>query len=73
MEAVKQLNNHRLGKLHTFAMNLFTDFGKYENIPAEWEPYKVASDFYTYLLESDVHAQFCIVAETLPNSVQIQL
>lgn len=27
-EAVKALNNHRLDKAHTFAVNLFTDFQK---------------------------------------------
>lgn len=27
-EAVKALNNHRLDKSHTFAVNLFTDFQK---------------------------------------------
>lgn len=27
-EAVKALNNHRLDKSHTFAVNLFTDFKK---------------------------------------------
>lgn len=27
-EAVKSLNNHRLDKSHTFAVNLFTDFQK---------------------------------------------
>lgn len=28
-DAVKKLNNHRLDKNHTFAVNLFTDFQKY--------------------------------------------
>lgn len=27
-DAVKKLNNHRLDKTHTFAVNLFTDFQK---------------------------------------------
>lgn len=77
-EAVKTLNNYRLDKAHTFQVNLFTDFSKYEHIPDEWEPpqpqpYKEANDLYTFLLEPDAHDQFCVVAETMPNGVQVQL
>ena len=44
-EAVKGLDGHKLDKQHTFQVNLFTDFDKYQNIPDEWEtpqpqPYK---------------------------------
>lgn len=76
-EAVKSLNNHRLDKNHTLAVNLFTDFQKYENIPVEWEPptpqpYNVQNDLYNYLTEPDGYDQFCVAAETAPNSVQVQ-
>ncbi|KAK8373118.1 hypothetical protein O3P69_012462 [Scylla paramamosain] len=44
-EAVRQRNNYKLDKQHTFLCNLFTDFEKYDNIPEEFvtpvpEPYK---------------------------------
>lgn len=76
-EAVKALNNYRLDKSHTFAVNLFTDFVKYENIPEEWEPptaqpYKMQNDLYNYLMEEDAFDQFCVAAENAPNSVQVQ-
>jgi translation initiation factor 3 subunit B len=76
-EAVKMLSNHRLDKSHTFTVNLFTDFQKYENIPKEWEPpapqpYKAQNDLYNYLVEPDAYDQFAVVAETAPNSVQVQ-
>lgn len=75
--AVKALNNHRLDKTHTFAVNLFTDFAKYENIPKEWkppvpQPYKVQQDLYTFLTDPDAFDQFCVTAETAPNSIQVQ-
>lgn len=76
-EAVKEMNNHRLDKNYTFAVNLFTDFSKYENIPKEWEapkpqPYTVQSDLYNFMLEPDAYDQFCVAAETAPSSVQVQ-
>uniref|UniRef100_A0A6B2E9L5 Eukaryotic translation initiation factor 3 subunit B n=1 Tax=Phlebotomus kandelakii TaxID=1109342 RepID=A0A6B2E9L5_9DIPT len=76
-EAVKEMNNHRLDKNYTFAVNLFTDFSKYENIPKEWEapkaqPYTVQSDLYNFMLEPDAYDQFCVAVETAPSSVQVQ-
>lgn len=76
-ESVKALNNHRLDKNHTFAVNLFIDFQKYENNPENWEPptpqpYKIQNDLYNFLLEPDANDQYCIAAETSPNSVQVQ-
>ena len=38
VEAVKTTNNYKLDKSHTFVVNLFSDFEKYENIPTDWEP-----------------------------------
>lgn len=75
--AVKSLNNHRLDKQHTFAVNLFTDFAKYEDIPKDWkppapQPYKVATDLHTFLLDPDAFDQYAVLAESAPNSIQVQ-
>ncbi|XP_055386757.1 eukaryotic translation initiation factor 3 subunit B [Condylostylus longicornis] len=75
--AQKQLNNHRLDKSYTFSVNLFTDLAKYENVPEEWEPpkpqpNKIQNDLYNFLLEPDAYDQYCVAAETAPNSVQVQ-
>lgn len=37
-EAVRAANGHRLDKNHVFAVNLFSDFEKYLNVPDEWTP-----------------------------------
>lgn len=76
-EAVRGLNNHRLDKAHTFNVNLFTDFQKYEFIPEKWEtptpqPYKVQNDLYNFWTESDGYDQYCVAAETAPNAIQVQ-
>ncbi|XP_017782495.1 PREDICTED: eukaryotic translation initiation factor 3 subunit B [Nicrophorus vespilloides] len=65
-EAVKLTNNHKLDKQHTFLVNIFTDFNKYEKIPEKWEPptpeqYKGQGDLHYYLLEPDAYDQFCVV------------
>lgn len=65
-EAVNITNNYKLDKQHTFLVNLFTDFSKYEKIPEVWKPpeaqsYKGQADLYTYLLEPDAYDQFCVV------------
>ncbi|KAK8400631.1 hypothetical protein O3P69_002441 [Scylla paramamosain] len=51
-EAVRQRNNYKLDKQHTFLCNLFTDFEKYDNIPEEFvapvpEPYKAKQQLLT--------------------------
>ncbi|KAI4456592.1 eukaryotic translation initiation factor 3 eif3 -related [Holotrichia oblita] len=77
IEAVKITNNYKLDKLHTFLVNLFTDFSKYEKIPEKWEPpqpqaYKGQTDLHYYLLEPDAYDQFCVVkAPGQGQSVQI--
>lgn len=75
LEAVKTTNNYKLDKQHTFLVNLFTDFHKYEQIPDKWEPpeplqYKGQGDLHYYLLEPDAYDQFCVVSG-LGQSVQI--
>ncbi|CAG9858513.1 unnamed protein product [Phyllotreta striolata] len=65
-EAVK-LNNFKLDKQHTFQVNLFTDFNKYDKIPDKWEPpepqpYEGQNDLHYYLLDSDAFDQFAVVS-----------
>ncbi|KAK8406995.1 hypothetical protein O3P69_007502 [Scylla paramamosain] len=53
-EAVRQRNNYKLDKQHTFLCNLFTDFEKYDNIPEEFvapvpEPYKIGDEYFTFI------------------------
>ncbi len=38
VEAVRTINNYKLDKQHTFAVNMFSDFDKFLDIPDEWEP-----------------------------------
>ncbi|KAH0546149.1 eukaryotic translation initiation factor 3 subunit B-like [Cotesia glomerata] len=64
--AVKATNNYKIDKQHTFKVNLFTDFKKYEQIPEEWEPptpqpYSAAHDLHYYLLEPDAYDQFAVL------------
>lgn len=75
MEAVKTTNNYKLDKQHTFLVNLFTDFHKYDHIPDDWVPpepmpYKSQGDLHYYLLEPDAYDQFCVVSG-LGHSVQV--
>lgn len=75
LEAVKMTNNYKLDKQHTFLVNLFTDFSKYESIPDKWEPpepqpYQGQGDLHYYLLEPDAYDQFCVVTAQ-GHSVQI--
>ena len=58
IEAVKATNNYKLDKLHTFEVNMFSDFEKFENIPNEWEPpteeqYMSQGNRKSHLLEAD--------------------
>lgn len=66
LTAVKSTNNYKIDKSHTFKVNLFTDFKKYEDIPENWEPpkaqpFKSASDLHYHLLEPDAYDQFCVL------------
>ncbi|XP_069695662.1 eukaryotic translation initiation factor 3 subunit B [Periplaneta americana] len=65
-EAVKLANNHKLDRHHTFLVNLFTDFKKYEEVPDEWEPpepqpYVEQGNLHYFMLEPDAYDQYCIV------------
>merc|ERR1719357_2462040 len=87
VEAVKSTNNYKLDKMHTFVVNLFSDFDKYENIPDEWEAplpqeYKDQGNLRSWLLESDACDQFSVIhkggeevsvlVNTNPDPVEIQ-
>ena len=66
LTAVKSTNNYKIDKSHTFKVNLFTDFKKFEDIPENWEPpkaqpFKAASDLHYHLLEPDAYDQFCVL------------
>lgn len=77
LAAVKSTNNYKIDKQHTFKLNLFTDFTKYEQIPEDWKPeepqeYKAAGDLHHYLLDPDAYDQFCILSGNGSNvSVQV--
>ncbi|XP_043279414.1 eukaryotic translation initiation factor 3 subunit B-like [Venturia canescens] len=77
LAAVKSTNNYKIDKMHTFKVNLFTDFKKFEDIPEDWEPpkpqpYTVAGDLHNYLLDADAYDQFSVLFGNGGNvSVQI--
>lgn len=75
LEAVKLTNNHKLDKQHTFLVNLFTDFKKFEEIPETWEPpapskYKDQGNLHYYLLEPDAYDQYVV---TIGNGQALQI
>ncbi|KAL1494447.1 hypothetical protein ABEB36_010045 [Hypothenemus hampei] len=81
LEAVNLTNNFKLDKHHTFQVNLFTDFAKFDDIPEKWEPPQPRPydpidnnvsrlDLHYYLLDPDAYDQFAVVT-TSGQSVQI--
>jgi translation initiation factor 3 subunit B len=86
-EAVKMTNNYKLDKQHTFIVNLFSDFEKYESIPEVWEvpepeAYKDQGNLKNWLLESDACDQYSVVHEggnkvsiytnTIPDVLEVE-
>jgi len=66
VEAVKATANYKLDKQHTFQVNLFSDFEKYENIPDVWEPpqpqeYVDQGNLRSWLLDQDANDQFSVI------------
>lgn len=66
VEAVKNTMNYKLDKHHSFTVNLFSDFEKYENLPDEWEPpkeepYVNQGNRKSFLLNENAHDQYAIV------------
>lgn len=87
LEAVKQTNNYKLDKQHTFQVNLFSDFEKYESIPDVWEPpkpseYKDQGNLKSWLLDQDANDQYSVIhkggeevtifSNNNPEAVEIQ-
>ncbi|XP_014680977.1 PREDICTED: eukaryotic translation initiation factor 3 subunit B-like [Priapulus caudatus] len=65
-EAVKMTKGYKLDKLHTFEVNLLTDFDKYSNIPEDWEPpepqlYKDPGNLRHWLMDNDCHDQYSVI------------
>ncbi|KAH0545731.1 eukaryotic translation initiation factor 3 subunit B-like [Cotesia glomerata] len=65
--AIKARNNYKIDKFHTFKVNHFTDFKKYEKIPEDWEPpapqpYNAVQDLHYNLLEPDAYDQFAVLS-----------
>lgn len=77
LAAAQSVNNYKIDKQHTFKVNLFTDFKKFEEIPDEWEPpkpqeFKAAADLHYYLLEPDAYDQYCVLCGN-GSSVTVQV
>lgn len=65
-EAVKMTNGYKLDKQHTFAVNLFSDFDRFKNIPELWEepeirPYEDRGNLRNWLLNKDCYDQFSVI------------
>ena len=87
LEAVKNTNNYKLDKQHTFIVNLFSDFDKYMQISDTWEPsqpqpYKDQGNLRSWLLEPDACDQFAMIhkggeevtvmSNTQPDAVEVE-
>lgn len=65
LEAVTQANNYKLDKQHTFLINLFSDYKKYNDIPEKWEaptlqPFPERPNLQYYLSEPDAFDQYYV-------------
>jgi len=87
MDAVTGMNNYKLDKTHTFAVNLFSDFEKYENISEAWEEplpkeYVDQGNLRQWLMEPDSCDQYSVIhssgesvtifSNTLPDATEVQ-
>jgi translation initiation factor 3 subunit B len=66
VEAVKNTNNLKLDKHHSFTVNLFSDFAKHEAITEQWEPpkeepYVNQGNRKTFMLNEEANDQYAIV------------
>jgi len=66
VEAVKTTHNYKLDKQHTFMVNLFSDFEKFESIIDEWETpttqeYKDQGNLRSWLLDAEAADQFSVI------------
>ncbi|XP_023327407.1 eukaryotic translation initiation factor 3 subunit B [Eurytemora carolleeae] len=65
-KAVAGMDNYKLDKQHTFLVNLFSDFEKYDKITEEWEEptpkeYVDQGNLRSWLLEPDAADQFSVI------------
>jgi len=85
--AVAMMNNYKLDKQHTFLVNLFSDFEKFENISEEWEEpspqeYVDQGNLRAWLMEPDAADQFSVIhnggeivsvfSNTFPDATEVQ-
>ena len=73
-EAVLQLNGHRLDKSHSFKVNYFSDFRKYEEMALSTEletpaPYKNPGNLIWWLTKPECYDQFCLLHNEMFTSV----
>lgn len=67
-DAVKSTNGYKLDKAHTFAVNLFSDYDKYENVSDDWEPpqakpYKDLGNLRYWLQDPDCFDHYSVIYE----------
>uniref|UniRef100_H2Y9Y5 RRM domain-containing protein n=1 Tax=Ciona savignyi TaxID=51511 RepID=H2Y9Y5_CIOSA len=67
-EAVKGADGYKLDKSHTFRVNLFSDFEKYQDvsdswIPPEKQPFKDVGNLHYFLEDEDCNNQFSVIYE----------
>eukprot|EP00088_Acartia_fossae_P013133 TRINITY_DN1682_c0_g1_i1.p1 TRINITY_DN1682_c0_g1~~TRINITY_DN1682_c0_g1_i1.p1 ORF type:complete len:705 (+),score=264.99 TRINITY_DN1682_c0_g1_i1:29-2116(+) len=86
-QAVLSMNNYKLDRVHTFLVNLFSDFEKFEGIKEDWEepeprPFDDKGNLRDWLLEPDSIDQYSVIhgggnvvsiyANTLPEPLELQ-
>nr|CAB3241613.1 eukaryotic translation initiation factor 3 subunit B-like [Phallusia mammillata] len=67
-DAIKNMDGYKLDKSHTFRVNNFSDFDKYEHISEDWvqpekQPFKDVGNLHYYLEEEDSNDQFSVIYE----------
>ena len=73
-EAVSQLNGYRLDKSHSFKVNFFSDFDKYEKMSMNMEiegpaPYKNPGQLQWWLTKPGCYDQFCLLHNDIFTTV----
>ena len=66
MDAVKNTNNYKLDRQHTFLVNMFADFEKYLSMEDDWqipqeEEYQDQGNLKHWLLDADANDQYSIL------------
>ncbi|XP_071813465.1 eukaryotic translation initiation factor 3 subunit B-like [Apostichopus japonicus] len=65
-KAAKNMTGYKLDKSHTFAVNVFSDFENYGDIPDDWQPPEKQSfvdhgNLKTWLMDPDCHDQYSVI------------